>query len=219
MFDKKIFVHDLKPGMFVSALDRPWLDTPFLLQGFLVETDEDVAELRRACRYVYIDLARSIGGDLDLEYALAKKGAGGQDEQRVVEVAVSGNMRSHADVSDARPAATAKSSRLSKNATTQPNVINPRPTAASHKPVTTAPLASAAAGLRGNHRATDDAPSSATKQLPNQAQNRSIGIVVNNAFLASPGNVHRLVCIEHDADERFDRSRPGFRSMQDFWRA
>ena len=175
MFDKKIFVHDLKPGMFVSALDRPWLDTPFLLQGFLVETDEDVAELRRACRYVYIDLARSIGGDLELEYALAKKGAGGQDEQRVVEVAVSGNMRSHADVSDARPAATAKSSRLSKNATTQPNVINPRPTAASHKPVTTAPLASAAAGLRGNHRATDDAPSSATKQLPNQAQNRSIG--------------------------------------------
>jgi len=47
--DKKIPVSDVTQGMFVSALDRPWTDTPFLLQGFLVETPEDVANLRRYC--------------------------------------------------------------------------------------------------------------------------------------------------------------------------
>ena len=32
----KIFANDLKVGMFVADLDRPWVDTPFLLQGFLI---------------------------------------------------------------------------------------------------------------------------------------------------------------------------------------
>ena len=32
----KIYSTDLKVGMFVADLDRPWVDTPFLLQGFLV---------------------------------------------------------------------------------------------------------------------------------------------------------------------------------------
>ena len=33
----KVPTTHLKVGMFVSALDRPWGDTPFLLQGFLIE--------------------------------------------------------------------------------------------------------------------------------------------------------------------------------------
>ena len=33
----KVDVKDLKIGMFVADLDRPWIDTPFLLQGFLIE--------------------------------------------------------------------------------------------------------------------------------------------------------------------------------------
>ncbi|HMV01591.1 MAG TPA: DUF3391 domain-containing protein, partial [Rhodocyclaceae bacterium] len=30
---------DIRRGMFVTELDRPWLETPFPLQGFLVESD------------------------------------------------------------------------------------------------------------------------------------------------------------------------------------
>jgi putative nucleotidyltransferase with HDIG domain len=44
--------------MFVSRLDRPWLGTPFLIQGLLVRTDEDVEEFRRWCTYLYIDTER-----------------------------------------------------------------------------------------------------------------------------------------------------------------
>jgi putative nucleotidyltransferase with HDIG domain len=55
----KIDVNDLEHGMFVSELDRPWTETPFLLQGVLIESGEDIAEFRRLCDYVYIDVERS----------------------------------------------------------------------------------------------------------------------------------------------------------------
>ncbi|QID18708.1 HD-GYP domain-containing protein [Nitrogeniibacter mangrovi] len=52
---------DLKVGMFVVELDRPWLGTPFLMQGFLVEDDATLAQLRQLCRFVYVDWQRSVG--------------------------------------------------------------------------------------------------------------------------------------------------------------
>lgn len=52
---------DLERGMYVAELDRPWLETPFLLQGFLIDDDDQVLELRKYCSYVYIDRSRSIG--------------------------------------------------------------------------------------------------------------------------------------------------------------
>jgi HD-GYP domain-containing protein (c-di-GMP phosphodiesterase class II) len=57
----KVFTTDLKVGMFVADLDRPWVDTPFLLQGFLIEDEEQIAALRTHCEYVIIDRARSTG--------------------------------------------------------------------------------------------------------------------------------------------------------------
>ncbi len=59
--DEKIDAADLQTGMFVAELDRSWLDTPFLFQGFLIETDDQLAELRQYCQYVLIDPLRSIG--------------------------------------------------------------------------------------------------------------------------------------------------------------
>ncbi len=52
---------ELCPGMFVSDLDRPWLGTPFLIQGFLIEDEQQIAELQRCCKNVVIDRSRSIG--------------------------------------------------------------------------------------------------------------------------------------------------------------
>ena len=51
---KKIDTRDLRIGMYVEALDRPWLETPYLLEGVEVNTDEDIDELRALCAYVYI---------------------------------------------------------------------------------------------------------------------------------------------------------------------
>lgn len=55
----EIGVQDLKYGMFVSSLDRPWLETPFPIQGFIVESEKDKERLSKYCQYVYIDVQKS----------------------------------------------------------------------------------------------------------------------------------------------------------------
>lgn len=55
MVKHKVFVADLKVGMYVCELDRPWLDTPFLFQGFPIESEEQIEDLRHYCEYVYVD--------------------------------------------------------------------------------------------------------------------------------------------------------------------
>ena len=54
-------VDNLAVGMFVSELDCPWLKTPFLMQGFLIENDSELSQLRVHCKAVVIDRRRSIG--------------------------------------------------------------------------------------------------------------------------------------------------------------
>ncbi|MGZ5106216.1 MAG: HD domain-containing phosphohydrolase [Usitatibacter sp.] len=61
----KIFTTDLKVGMFVADLDRPWVDTPFLLQGFLIENEEQILALKTHCDYVMVDRARSTGSEFE----------------------------------------------------------------------------------------------------------------------------------------------------------
>lgn len=67
-----IAVQQVEKGMFVIELDRPWLGTPFLLQGFLVEDDAQIADLRKQCRSVTIDRSRSVGP----HYVAEKSGKG-----------------------------------------------------------------------------------------------------------------------------------------------
>ena len=55
----KVQVKDLVLGMFIAELDRPWLDTPFLLQGFLLDNEEDLAQVRRLCKFVFVEPANS----------------------------------------------------------------------------------------------------------------------------------------------------------------
>ncbi len=52
---------DLKIGMFVAELDRPWLDSPFLIQGFVVEDQPTLDKLKALCRFVSVDWQRSTG--------------------------------------------------------------------------------------------------------------------------------------------------------------
>ena len=46
---------ELKVGMYVSKLDRPWLETPFLMQGFLIKNEDDITQLQKFCQHVFID--------------------------------------------------------------------------------------------------------------------------------------------------------------------
>jgi len=70
---KQIAVYDLQKGMYVSKLDRSWAGTPFLFQGFEIRTDEQLIQLQRLCRHVYIETnlgqstysLRGITGQLD----------------------------------------------------------------------------------------------------------------------------------------------------------
>lgn len=61
---RKTSVKELRVDMFVAELDRPWHDTPFPLQGFLIDDVAQINQLREFCKWVSIDLTRSIG----LEY-------------------------------------------------------------------------------------------------------------------------------------------------------
>jgi HD-GYP domain-containing protein (c-di-GMP phosphodiesterase class II) len=55
----KIPISDLKSGMFVARLDRPWLETPYKVQGFLIKLEKDIEQLQKYCEYVYIDTEKS----------------------------------------------------------------------------------------------------------------------------------------------------------------
>lgn len=46
-------------GMYVIKLDCPWSDTPFLLQGFIVQDQDDVDTLKKYCKHLYIDPMQS----------------------------------------------------------------------------------------------------------------------------------------------------------------
>jgi len=51
---KKIPSDSLQLGMYVSSLDRPWVETPFMFQGFELQDQEEIDELKRLTRHVYV---------------------------------------------------------------------------------------------------------------------------------------------------------------------
>ncbi len=48
-------VSGLKIGMYVTELDRPWLETPFILQGFKITSLEEIDTIAQHCEFVYIE--------------------------------------------------------------------------------------------------------------------------------------------------------------------
>lgn len=56
----KVSVDELMLGMYISKLDRPWLETPFKLQGFLLRDDSEIAELQKYCKFVYVDIEKGL---------------------------------------------------------------------------------------------------------------------------------------------------------------
>ena len=52
----RITVQGLALGMYVSRLDRPWLETAFLMQGLKIPSEDEIAMLQRICNHVWIDV-------------------------------------------------------------------------------------------------------------------------------------------------------------------
>ena len=59
-----IDVGKVSEGMYVSKLDRPWLETPFIFQGFEIREQAEIDMLQQHCNVVYIDVERgNLTGD------------------------------------------------------------------------------------------------------------------------------------------------------------
>jgi HD-GYP domain-containing protein (c-di-GMP phosphodiesterase class II) len=58
MLKKRISAQDLRLGMYVVELDRPWLGTSFAFQGFPVTSSDEIDSLRSCCTDVYVDVER-----------------------------------------------------------------------------------------------------------------------------------------------------------------
>jgi HD-GYP domain-containing protein (c-di-GMP phosphodiesterase class II) len=48
----------IEAGVFVSRLDIPWIKTPFLFEGILIEGDAEIETIRELCEFVFIDISR-----------------------------------------------------------------------------------------------------------------------------------------------------------------
>lgn len=55
----KLHVSEVQIGMSICELDCDWLDTPFLLQGFVVESINDINQLSKYCEHVWVDARTS----------------------------------------------------------------------------------------------------------------------------------------------------------------
>lgn len=54
--NKKVLAQNIAIGMYVSGLDRPWIETDFLLEGFFIESAADIEKLQKICGFVLIDI-------------------------------------------------------------------------------------------------------------------------------------------------------------------
>jgi len=61
--DRKVSTAYLKIGMYVSRLDRPWVQTPFLIQGFFIKDEIEICSLVKYCDFVFIDTDLGVRAD------------------------------------------------------------------------------------------------------------------------------------------------------------
>lgn len=52
---KQVSVSQLRFGMYIHELDRPWTDTPFMFQGFVLNNEKQFEALKKYCKSVVID--------------------------------------------------------------------------------------------------------------------------------------------------------------------
>lgn len=74
----KVPAMSLEPGMFIAELDRPWLETPFAMQGFVVRDCNEILYVSNYVAHVYVD-AEYKGGQRSLQLATAPTSSDARD--------------------------------------------------------------------------------------------------------------------------------------------
>ena len=83
----KVPVDDLKIGMYVDQLDRPWTETRFMYQGFFIQNQETLEELARVSKYVFVDALRKAADNKDVPTRSAERYPITQPVEREIVVA------------------------------------------------------------------------------------------------------------------------------------
>ncbi len=91
--ERKVAVADLRPGMFVSRLDRDWLGTPFPIQGFHLVGQDEIDLVGRYCRFVFIDEQAPPPGPRRALLTLDGSLVGGTPLQRVLPYEIRSSVR------------------------------------------------------------------------------------------------------------------------------
>jgi HD-GYP domain-containing protein (c-di-GMP phosphodiesterase class II) len=55
---KRLTIAELQFGMYIAELDRPWTETPFKFQGFVLKTHDELELLGKYCKSVLVDPER-----------------------------------------------------------------------------------------------------------------------------------------------------------------
>jgi len=59
----KTSIDGLDVGMYISRLDRPWIKTPFALEGIKITSRDEITRVRKYCNYVYVDVEQGASPD------------------------------------------------------------------------------------------------------------------------------------------------------------
>ena len=84
---RRVEVADLAIGMYVAELDRPWIESPFLFQGFTIEGEDELKQLREVCAWVMVDEGPAGADTKDKTIALSMKMKDGAKPARPATIA------------------------------------------------------------------------------------------------------------------------------------
>jgi len=62
---KQVPVDELRLGMYVSKLDRPWTETPFVFQGFILRNQKQIDTMKKHCSHVFVDPEKEDRSELE----------------------------------------------------------------------------------------------------------------------------------------------------------
>ncbi|MDH5514310.1 MAG: HD-GYP domain-containing protein [Gammaproteobacteria bacterium] len=79
----KVFCEDLRLGMYVQELDRPWVETPFMFQGFLLGSEREIDALKKYCKFVYVNKVES-SIDVSIKHARIERDDGSESDVRKI---------------------------------------------------------------------------------------------------------------------------------------
>jgi len=84
--NQKIDVADLRVGMFVVELDKPWEESSFMFQGLEIKSSSDIQAVQKECSFVWVDYDEfSLKKDKPGEGLPAAPGVGSKDTGVTVE--------------------------------------------------------------------------------------------------------------------------------------